>query len=232
MKILVIPARGGSKRIPKKNIIDFYGQPIISYPINSAIETRLYDFIHVSTDDIEIRNCVKKISSKVDVSIERPSYLSSDTTTILDTLKWLLFELENKFNTEIDSITMIYPCAPLIDKYDIFKANNIFECSSKKYPLLTFAEFPVPIEWAFTSVGEYLKPNDTAAINIRSQDITKKYYESGPICIFPREVIINGFVGDVIVPFFIDRIKAVDIDNYNDLEQALCNYNYLNNKMN
>ena len=93
-RIAIIPARGGSKRIQKKNIKNFCGKPIISYPIKAIIESKLFDKIHVSTDDKEVVEVVNKLG--VDVDFYRPKSLSDDFTSIVPVVKYVVDRYKKK----------------------------------------------------------------------------------------------------------------------------------------
>ena len=100
-RLAIIPARGGSKRIPKKNIKDFCGNPMISYIIRSAEESRLFNKIHISSDSLEIINCVKKLGYEPD--FKRPDNLSGDHTSIMEVLKFVV-EKYKSLNQIFDEI--------------------------------------------------------------------------------------------------------------------------------
>ena len=117
--LCIIPARGGSKRIPRKNIKLFLGKPIISYSIKAAIEFGLFDEIIVSTDDVEIAEISKKYGAKV--PFLRTIKNSSDFATTYDVIEEVLKKYKS-LNIEFDNICCLYPCAPFVDSNILNKA--------------------------------------------------------------------------------------------------------------
>ena len=111
MKIAVITARGGSKRVPRKNVLEFHGKPMIAWSIEAAKRTGLFDKIIVSTDDAEIEHISKNYGAEV--PFQRPEVLSDDYSTTVDVMAHATNWLESEF-TGIDSICCIYPTAPFI----------------------------------------------------------------------------------------------------------------------
>ena len=122
--IAIIPARGGSKRIPKKNIKDFLGKPILAYSIETAIRTNLFERIIVSTDSDEIASVACEYGAET--PFIRPDAISDDYTGTHKVIGHAVNWLEHH-NTEIDFVCCIYPTAPLIDKNDIIKGYNLIE---------------------------------------------------------------------------------------------------------
>ena len=145
-RIAIIPARGGSKRIPDKNIKNFCGNPMISYPIKALIESKLFEKIHVSTNERKVVEVVNKIGLKVD--FYRPESLSDDYTPIMPVVKYVIGEYRKK-NENFDEIWVVLPCSPLINSKDLIKASIKFKQTNSLNSLMAVSEYPVPIEWAF-----------------------------------------------------------------------------------
>jgi pseudaminic acid cytidylyltransferase len=220
MKLLIIPARGGSKRIKKKNIVTFLGRPIISYALEAARESELFDKIHVSTDSEEIKLVVETLGYAVDFM--RPENLSDDMTGLLPVLEWVLKEYQTR-GLAFEDIGCLMPAAPMLDAEDLKAGYQLYEKAKKKHPLMVVAPFPVPIEWAYyRNEKGLLTPLDLPSLEKRSQDITNTYYESGPFYFFHRSHIL----GDIplqsrkYISYLIAREKAVDIDTLEDLQFA------------
>lgn len=221
-KILaLIPARGGSKRIPRKNIIDFFGKPIISYTIAAAKSAAIFDTIHVSTDDEEIKEISRKFGA--DVSFSRPSELADDHTGILPVAKWVLQEFARR-GQNFDTVFILFPCAPLLESKDLKGALDVFNKWHSKRNLLSIARGPVPLEW-FYSLGEsnQLIPRVPGGAFVRGQDLKETYYETGTFTIFSSDFLLHSeniaddtnYVGYEIAPW-----KGIDIDTFEDLERA------------
>ena len=133
-RLAIIPARGGSKRIKNKNLVEFYGKPIIYYTINNARKSKLFDKIHISTDSNLIINFLKKI--KIEPEFFRPNYLAGDKTSIAEVLKFVVREYEKK-NYFFKEIWLLYSCAPLINHIDLKLASKKYNKTKKKYPMMS-----------------------------------------------------------------------------------------------
>lgn len=220
-RLLIIPAKSNSKRIAGKNFKKFFKKKIIEYSIDTAIESKLFNIIHISTD--KLSNVIEyKSKKKINIDFLRPKKLCSDKVGLLDVLKFV----QEKFlslNQSFDEIWCLLPCAPLIDKIDLIKASRFFN-KQKSIPVLSVTEFPVPIDWAFKiNSKNKLQPIFQKKHNIPSQNFRKYFYDSGLFCIFSSNFLLKNhkdlyksFRG-----FIIPRDKAVDIDNMDDWNLAL-----------
>ena len=216
-RIVIIPARGGSKRIQKKNIKSFCGKPIISYPIKAIIESKLFDKIHVSTDDKKVVEVVNKLG--VNVDFFRPKSLSDDFTTIVPVVKYVVGRYK-KMNQNFNEVWVILPCSPLLKSSDLIEASSLFNKNKISNSLMSVTEYPVPVEWAFKKDDKgNLKPLNEGAFKIRSQDLEKKYYDAGMFYIYSEKHILNtDYNGSDtnIIPYVIDKGSAIDIDDNED----------------
>ena len=220
MRIAIIPARGGSKRIKNKNIIDFFGKPLISYALNAAKKSGLFDKIHISTDSEQIKIIVQNLG--FDIDFMRPARLSDDQTGLMPVLKWVHEEYKSK-GLFFEDICCIMPTAPLLNSNDLSDAFDLYEKNKKKNPLLVVAPFPVPVEWAFyRDENTFLTSKDSNALGIRSQDIRQAFYEAGPFSIFNYSHLQddNPFNKNKFISLLIDKDRAVDIDDIDDLKLA------------
>ncbi len=218
-RLAIIPARGGSKRIPQKNIALFHGNPIIYYILSAAQSSHLFEMIHVSTECDSVFKVVKELG--FEPQFLRPIELAEDDTPLLPVLRYVVdkfAELGNSF----DEIWLLMPCAPLIDKEDLTLAAKSFARTGG--PVLSVCEYPAPIEWAYRQhVDGRLYPIFSEKISIRSQDLEIKYYDAGLFAIYSSEALIkdtspsssSNFYG-----FHIDRMKAIDIDYESDWKHA------------
>lgn len=220
MRIAIIPARGGSKRIKNKNIVDFFGKPLIAYALDAAKESGLFDMIHVSTDSEEIRFVVEKLGYKIDFM--RSKELADDHTGLLPVLKWVHKKYQEK-GMFFEDICCIMPTAPLLTSGDLIEGFNLYQKHNQKNPLLVVAPFPVPVEWAFyRDEDTHLTPIDASSLTIRSQDIKPAFYEAGPFSIFNFSHLQNEnlFKNEQFLSLLITKSRAVDIDDQEDLELA------------
>ena len=218
--IAILPARSGSKRIKNKNIIDFCGKPIIAYALEAASKSQLFDKIHVSTDSTKIKKVVESLGYPVEFM--RPPELAGDIVGTISVLQWVLKEYLSK-NKTFENVFNIMPAAPFLKPDDLTGAFELYLKHNKKHPLHVVSEFPVPIEWAYRRDAEgLLNPVHTGAYAIRSQDLEKAYFETGPFSIFHvSHLISNDPVRDEgFISYVMPRDRAIDIDNYQDLKFA------------
>lgn len=217
MRLAIIPARSGSKRIPDKNIIDFFGNPMIHYALDAAARSCLFDEIHVSTDSTDIADICARLGHRP--KFFRPAELSTDYIGLADVVKWTVAKYES-YGKYYDEICCIMPSAPLLRAEDIKNA-YLNHWLDKNYPLLCVAKFPVPTGWSFRKSLRYICPTNPADLNKRSQDIETEYYECGPFNWWTRTHFASDHVSLAQVNFFlVPAIRAVDIDEPEDLELA------------
>ena len=219
MKIAVIPARGGSKRIPKKNIKLFNEKPIIAWSIEAAKNSKLFDHIIVSTDSEEIAEVA--IHSGAEVPFFRPNNLSNDyagtTEVIAHAIDWYI-----NYGYDIRSACCIYATAPLIRISDILDAFEIFKTNRWDY-VFPATDFPSSIFRGFkrnSSDGvEMLYPKFFTS---RSQDFPNIFHDAGQFYWGKSDAWLEGrqiFNGSsTIIP--IPRWRVQDIDTLEDWERA------------
>lgn len=219
MRLAVIPARGGSKRIPKKNIIPFCGKPMIAYALDAARDSGLFDRIHVSTDSPEIAGVVEKLGYPVDFM--RDESLADDHTGIVPVLRWVVKQYEQR-GSRYDQVCCIMPNAPLLKSSDMVEAFRIFDEHQGSHPLLVYARFPVPVEWAFRrDENGFMTADDPAKILIRSQDLQHAYYECGPFNLWRYEHLQQEHpLSGKVLSYLLPTERAIDIDTPEDLAYA------------
>lgn len=221
-KILgLIPARGGSKRIPRKNVADFFGKPMLAWPFEAARNSGLFDTIHVSTEDPEILSIAKDLGA--DVSIRRDPSLADDMTPLLPLARWVLeaFEAQGR---HFDDVFIIFPCSPLLRSSDLVDAYSLYRSHGRTRNLLTICRAPAYAEWYFRrSENGRLVPIQPGGAFIRSQELKPAYYETGTFTIFSREWLLGAaslnddtnYIGYELPPS-----RSVDIDEPADLDYA------------
>ena len=219
MKVAIIPARGNSKRIPRKNIKPFAGKPIICWSIAAAQKAGLFDKIIVSTDDAEIADVAH--SSGAEVPFFRPEKLSDDFTPTIPVVKHALNWLKNdRFNVE--AACCIYATAPLVCPSDIIKGYDILR---KQKLAFTFSatSYSFPIQRAFTLDRHgIVRMLDEANFDKRSQDFSETFHDAGQFywgtsdawC--SERLIFGSNAGVVKIP----RHRVQDIDNFEDWKRA------------
>lgn len=176
MLIAIIPARGGSKRIPKKNIKDFCGKPMIAWTIEAAKKSNLFDHIVVSTDDDEIAEISKKYGAAI--PFLRPKNLSDDLTATVPVISHAV-DFFTKLGWDINYACCIYPCSPFLLQEDLKKSLEIIK--SKK------ADFIYPVTEYAHPIQRALKNTDNGKMKFfypdyeltRTQDLEKSYHDAG-----------------------------------------------------
>lgn len=220
MKILaVIPARGGSKTIPRKNVIPFAGKPLIYYTIRSALESKRIDRVIVSTDDEEIAKISKKYGAEV---IKRPKTLATDSAPMVPVIQHAVKKLEKEgYNPDV--ITILQPTSPLRDSGDIDRALKMFT-KSKSESMAGVCEAEKSPYWMYKigkngSLEALIK---TRKKYTRRQDLPKVYRLNGAFYAVKREILMNKntIYTRTTKPFFMSQLKSIDIDTKMDLKIA------------
>ncbi|MBO3115234.1 pseudaminic acid cytidylyltransferase [Winogradskyella sp. DF17] len=221
--LAIIPARGGSKRIPRKNIKNFLEKPIISYPINTARNCQLFDRVIVSTDDEEIAELSKRLGAEV--PFLRSSKNSDDFATTVDVLLEVIENVKQQGGS-FDSICCIYPTAPFVTPEKLNQGlslmlKNNFEAV---FPVL---EYSFPIQRAVRLEKSYrmrlLEPDH---INSRSQDLEPTYHDAGQFYWIKTQALLKH--KKLWVPntgcIIVDELEAQDIDTHSDWTMAEIKY--------
>lgn len=226
MKIIaIIPARGGSKRIPRKNIKDFNGKPMLAYPLVAAAKSGIFEEIIVSTDDADIAEIAKKYGAAV--PFMRSAKTAGDYATTFDVLDEVINEYK-KTGKNFDVICCIYPCAPLLRPE--FLTNAYAQMKSKNAPaIMPVCQYPNPVEWANRLVDGVITPVDRAAQDKRSQDFEPKYYDAGMFYFCKTDALFNhkSLTPDGTLGYAMDEKYVQDIDTPSDWEMAEIKYKLL-----
>jgi len=218
-RIAIMPARGGSKRIPHKNIVDFCGRPLLTYALSAAGRTNLFDIVHVSTDDADIAATAAQHGFAPEFL--RDPALADDHTPLLPVLQWVLTRYE-ACGVSFDSVCLLMPTAPLIDETDLRGACQLFDQHRGNRAVMAISTFPCPVEWALRcdENGE-LAAIQPGMDQVRSQDLRSAYYDSGTFSYIPAsQVMAYPAPQPMALGYRIPRFKAVDIDDYEDLAMA------------
>lgn len=225
-KLCIIPARGGSKRIPKKNIKLFLGEPIITYSIKTAISSGLFEEIMISTDDAETADIGIKMGIKV--PFMRSKRNSDDYSTTFDVISEVLNNYKDK-GKEFKYVCCLYPCAPLVTVDDLNSSFNKLEKNNYD-SLLPIIKIGSPIERSIILDSDKIKWLQKQYSNSRSQDLRELYNDAGQYYWLNTEKCFDK--GDVLTEnsgfLIIPAIKGQDIDNEDDWEVA--EFKYLFNK--
>ncbi|EMY60972.1 pseudaminic acid cytidylyltransferase [Leptospira terpstrae] len=228
--LAIITARGGSKRIPRKNIKDFCGIPIISYPINTALDSKLFQNVMVSTDDLEIKRISENFGAEV--PFLRSSKNSDDFATTADVILEVLETYEKQFGRKFEYACCIYPTSPLLKKDLLAKALELLETKNADsvFPIIRYSS---PIQRALIENAdgfiEMIQPENR---QVRSQDLHPAFFDAGQFYflnvntfMIKRKLWTERSIG-----LEISDLEAQDIDNESDWKIAELKYKLLYSK--
>lgn len=222
-RIAIIPARGGSKRIPKKNIINFFGKPIIAYAIETALTSNLFDEVMVSTDSVEIAEIAKEYGAKV--PFLRTVENASDEATTAEAILEVLNQYQQRGET-FDYCCCIYPATPLNTALTLKKGFDLLENSSfdSVFPAVAYSH---PIQRGFEiDIQNKIKFLNQAIFLKNTQKLKKVYHDAGQFYWLRPETlkIKKGLITENSSAFEVEEINVQDVDTPNDLLLAKLKY--------
>ena len=220
--ICVIPARGGSKRIPRKNIKEFLGKPIIAYSIQAALDSGLFDEVMVSTDDLEIADIAKKYGAKV--PFMRSAKNSDDYATTFDVIEEVINYYKDQ-SIEFDNLCCLYSCAPFVSPKVLLRAYN--QLTKKEFDtVFPIIAYSFPIQRALRVNQGKVSMILDANLNIRSQDLEKSFHDSGQFywCNTNQLLISEKLITSNSGGIEISELDAQDIDTDMDWDLAELKY--------
>ena len=224
-KIAIITARGGSKRIPRKNIKEFCGKPILAYSIEAALESGLFDTVMVSTDDEEIAGIAGQYGAKV--PFYRSERTANDFATTNDVLLEVLEEYEKR-GERYDMGCCIYPTAPFVTAKKLQDAMKQLE-ESNADTLIPVVAFSYPPQRAMIVREGRLVFEYPQYLDSRSQDLEPHYHDVGQFYLFRTEAFRQNrklMLGDIL-PYVVSELEVQDIDNQTDWEIAEIKYRFM-----
>lgn len=221
--LCIIPARGGSKRVPHKNIMDFNGRPMISYSIEAAKGSGVVDELMVSTDDSDIAEVAKSFGAKI--PFLRSSENSDDTVGIADVLIEVVNEYD-KVGLRFDYIICVLATAPLIRAENIRRAFDMLVSENKADSICTVEAFSYPPQRGLVMKDGNLEMLHPEYYFARSQDLPRIYHDCGQFFIFRTEALLGEkkLYTKRMLPFFINERESQDIDTYEDVKIAELKY--------
>ncbi len=226
--VAVIPARGGSKRIPHKNIIDFMGRPMLSWTIKAALDSSLFKRVIVSTDDKKIAQVAE--DNGIEVPFMRDEFADDHSPLSLAVIK-ALDQAESYYNEKYDTVVQLMANCPIRTGEQIVNAHNNFVTRKAKFQISCF-KFGWMNPWWAVKLAEDKLPNSLfpEALKTRSQDLEELYCPTGAVWIANREALPKekSFYGQGHIFHPMDWKYAVDIDNYEDLEMAQAVFRLVN----
>lgn len=216
MNIAIIPARGGSKRIPRKNIRLFHGKPMIAYSIEAALNSGCFDKVVVSTDDLEIAEVAKQYGAEV--PFVRPDAISDDYATTMDVIHHAVQWYVNQ-KVEVEFVCCLYATAPFVTSEDLSKGYQKLVADDKIEFVFSATSFPFPIQRAIklstSGVVTMFAPENEL---VRSQDLEEAYHDAGQFywgrksAFLERKSFFSAHSRVVLLP----RQRAQDIDTVED----------------
>jgi pseudaminic acid cytidylyltransferase len=213
--LCIIPARGGSKRIPKKNIKEFHGRPIISYSIETALQSGLFEEVMVSTDCEEIRRVSIDYGAKV--PFLRSQENSDDYATTIDVVNEVL-EIYQSKGSFYSRICVLYPCAPFVKSSDLIRGNKTLDNYESVIPIVAF-DFP-PLR-SFVIRESNLNYNWPEFEKTRSQDLEKLYHDAGQWYFIKHYGNKHGsLIKKTTAPIILNASRVQDIDTLTDWKLA------------
>lgn len=221
-RLAIITARGGSKRIPKKNIREFCGKPILAYSIEAALSSGLFDHVMVSTDDTEIAEIAIKYGAEV--PFYRSEATSGDFATTNDVLAEVLAEYEKR-DMHFDVACCIYPTAPFVTAEKLKTAVEQLEASDAD-TLIPVVSFSYPPQRAMVVEQERLVFKYPEYLDSRSQDLQPHYHDVGQFYVFrtDRFAVNQKLMVGNILPLIVSELEVQDIDNLTDWKIAEMKY--------
>ena len=217
--LAIIPARGGSKRLPNKNILDLAGKPMIAWTIEAAKASKYIDEIIVTSDS----STILKIANKLSVNtVERPKILASDTASTYDVIQHVVSNLKKHYNY----ILLLQPTSPLRSENHIDEAIEFLNTKSAN-AVISVCKTPHVPKWSNTlpsngSLENFLKSD---LVNKRSQDYDDFYSLNGAIYICKVESLLKEkslFLKENIFAYIMDRQSSIDVDEAIDLDLCKC----------
>ncbi|WP_026808000.1 cytidylyltransferase domain-containing protein [Aliarcobacter lanthieri] len=214
--LAIVPARGGSKRLPRKNILDLCGKPLIAHTIEAGLKSNYIDKLVVSSDDNEILEISRKFGAE---TIKRPDELASDVATTFDAIKHTIENFE-----KYDYVVLLQPTSPLRNEKHIDEAIELLEIKNAD-AIISVCEMDHSPLWSNTlpqdgSMKGFLRDE---VLNKRSQDLEKYYRLNGAIYICKTEKLLENksfLLRNNIFSYIMDRESSIDIDEEIDFKIA------------
>lgn len=229
MKLCVIPARGGSKRIPRKNIKPFFGQPMLAYPIQAALKSGLFDVVMVSTEDEEIAQVAKSYGAQV--PFMRPDYLAQDDTAtapvLVHAIQWFIAQ-----GHHVEESTCIYPCTPFTTSQLLQQAYQEWKSSDAPY-CFSVCEYSSAPQRALKQLPNGRVTSMYPEFRLtRTQDLDKTFFDAGQFYFADAQTYQQGVSmhSEASLPFVLPRYLSHDIDTPEDWQLAELFYGLLSEK--
>lgn len=221
-KVAIITARGGSKRIPRKNIRSFQGRPILHYSIEAAIKTGTFDEVMVSTDDDEIAEVALAGGAKV--PFRRSAKNSDDYASTADVIREVIDTYQGR-GISFDRFCCMYPTAPFVTAEKLQRAIAMLENGTAD-SILPVVAFSFPIQRAYKIESGFIELTEPQYFNSRSQDLPPRYHDCGQFVYSKTEAFLRTgrVMGARAIPLIVPESEVQDIDNEEDWKIAELKY--------
>jgi len=220
MNIAIIPARGGSKRLPGKNIKLLSDKPLIAWTIEAALESNIFDHVFVSTDSDEIAQVSKAFGAEV--PFLRPAEIATDNATTNDVVTHLVEWFEKEHNKEVTTIAILQPTSPLRNAQHIKEAMQLMKNKAAK-AVVSVCELEYPIQFCNQlgfdgSMDGFIKPHNMK----RTQDLGPYYRLNGALYFFRRSYVdkLSELYSEGTYSYVMNSRLSVDIDTEDDFKWA------------
>lgn len=228
-RLAIITARGGSKRIPQKNIKEFCGKPILAYSIEAALATGVFDTVMVSTDSEEIAEVAKKYGAEI------PFYRSPETSNDFAVTSQVIAEVleeYGKLGKRYDQVCCIYPTAPFVTAVRLREAVELLT-QREADSVLPVVKFSFPPQRGVVEEGGYINYIYPEHRNTRSQDLQPQYHDAGQFYCLNSDSFAaqKTLVMEKTVPLILSELEVQDIDTIEDWEMAEIKYQRLHQSM-
>ena len=216
--IAIIPARGGSKGLPRKNVRPLHGKPLIAYTVEEALKARNIDRVIISTDDEEIAKIAVEFGAEL--PFMRPAELASDTAMAVDNYIYTIDRLEKEGGKSIDAFVVLQPTSPLRIASDIDGAIELFQKKDAD-SVISYTKEAHPVSWHkyLDEEGRFV---DIMEANINNRQNNRvSYYPNGAVYVFRTSIIRERkYYTKESYAYIMPRTRSVDIDFIEDFEYA------------
>jgi N-acylneuraminate cytidylyltransferase len=224
--IAIVPARGGSKRIPRKNLVDFYGEPIMSGPLKMLLGSDLFDEVIVSTDDAQIAEVANGLGASV--PFVRPQNLATDHASTAEVVIHAVDDYVRRSLIDPPVVMVVYPTAVFLKRSDILSMLDVLKTPDIDH-VMTAGRYASPIQRAWVSSGSARVRRVNPDTNLtRSQDLEVTYFDAGQAYASVPSAWLRMLNGEEVTTGMIelDPWRVWDIDNPKDLEMARLLYKF------
>ena len=214
--LCIIPARGGSKRIPRKNIRLLAGRPLLCWAIQAAQDSQLFSAVMVSTDDAEIAKISRDAGA--DVPFLRSAETANDFASTASVMREVLERYGDTMQQRFEVACCLYPTAALVSARRLIEGADLLNKDPGLETVMSVQRYRHPIERAFRMEGSYIQAVNTAMQSVRTQDLKPAFHDAGQFYWFRVESFMNRgcIVGPRCAPVFLDTLEAVDLDSEED----------------